>query len=148
MPRFRRGNGRGHGVVIRNFPQHDHVRALAQSGMQRPGKGAGIRAHLPLADDAASVGMQVFDGIFDGDDVAVPGAVDPVYHAGQGGGFAAACRAGDQHDARFQVAKFHHFFRNADLFWIRHAVTHHPQHRRQRTPLAEGVAAEPAHVLN
>ena len=41
--------------------------------------------------------VQEFQRVFQGDDVILPGLVDAVNYAGQGGGFAAARRAGHQH---------------------------------------------------
>jgi hypothetical protein len=42
---------------------------------------------------------EVFDGVFDGDDVIVVLLVDLVYEGGERGGFARAGRAGDEDDA-------------------------------------------------
>ena len=42
------------------------------------------------------MGMQKFNGILQRDNMAAAGMVDTIYHAGKGGGFAAAGRPGDK----------------------------------------------------
>ena len=50
--------------------------------------------------DVAALGLEdVLDGIFQRDDVIVPGAVHFFHQGGERGGFAAAHRAGDEDEA-------------------------------------------------
>ena len=95
MPGFGRGHGHIDGLIVTHFPKQDHVRALPKRCPE--GNYIIFRIHidLPLADDAPPMTVQIFQGIFQGDDVGVPILVDAVNDTGQGGGFSAACGACD-----------------------------------------------------
>jgi hypothetical protein len=57
--------------------------------------------------DGALIGEEgVFDGVFDGDDVAEFAFVDGVDHSGEGGGFTAACGSGEKDEATWEVGEF------------------------------------------
>ena len=93
------GERRLDGVQIPHLADEDHVRVFPEDGPETVGIGAGVRADLPLVDDAAVGGVDVLDGVLQGDDVAGAGVVDAVQQRGQGGGFARARLAGDEDDA-------------------------------------------------
>jgi hypothetical protein len=56
-------------------------------------------ADFDLLDDGAAVGVLVFDGVFDGDDVVAAAGVDALDERGHGGGFAASGGAGEEDEA-------------------------------------------------
>ena len=62
-------------------------------------EGEGVQADFALLDDRLVVFKDVFDGVFQGDDVFAAVGVDVLDHRGQGGGFAATGGAGQQDNA-------------------------------------------------
>ena len=100
------------GGKVAHFTQQNNVGGLPQSAAQRIGIAVGVVAHFTLADDALLVGMQILDGVLDGDDVAFAGGGDAVDDTGKRSGFSASSRAGHQHQALLFVGKFHHRFGN------------------------------------
>ena len=83
------------GLQVADFPDHDHVRRLAQNRAQGAGKGQPDRfADLHLVDAR----QQIFDRVLDRDDLAVR-PVDEMQAGVERGGLARAGGAGDQQDA-------------------------------------------------
>ena len=99
LPRLCRRHSDVDGLIIPHLPQEDDIGGLTKGGAQGPHIAHRIPRHLALGDDAILVPVQIFDGVFDGDDMGVAGAVELIDHAGEGGGFTAASRAGDEHQA-------------------------------------------------
>lgn len=64
---FGGGDDGADGFKIPHFAQQDHVRGLAKRGPQSGVITAGVVGNLPLADDAAVMGVQIFDGILQRD---------------------------------------------------------------------------------
>ena len=89
---FRGGDGGRDRLDIAHFTEHDHVRRLAQSCTQGAGEAGGVAGDLTLADDALLMRVQVFDRVFDGDDMAAAGGIDLVHQTGQGRRFTVAGR--------------------------------------------------------
>src|SRR5712691_2957319 len=95
MPRQRRLDRAFGGFVVANLTDQDHVRVVTQDAPQAGGeRQADLWMHVNLAD-AVHV---VFDGVFHRDDLQRR-VFDLVQGTVQRGRFAAAGRAGDQHDA-------------------------------------------------
>src|SRR5215831_20654099 len=59
------------GFQIPHLAYQNDVRVLAKGGPQRGSKGMRIRIHLALVHYASLMAVQVFDGVFDRDDVFV-----------------------------------------------------------------------------
>ena len=71
MTGFGGGDGEGDGFQIAHFPDHDHVGVFPQRAAQGAGEGFGVDVDLPLVD-VASLGFDdVFDRVFQRDDVIV-----------------------------------------------------------------------------
>src|SRR3989339_1678720 len=87
-----------HGLAVADFTHQNHVRRLAQGVFQGGFPAVGVNPDFALRDHAVFVRVDKFDRVFDGDDVTVGGAVAPVDHGGQGGGFARSGRS--HHDAQ------------------------------------------------
>ena len=64
------------GFVITHFAKKDHIRALAQCGAQGYQIAFCICADLTLADNTFIMAVQVFQRIFQSDDMSFPGVVD------------------------------------------------------------------------
>ena len=86
--------------AVAHFADENDLGRLAQGGAQPAGESVKIGAQLALIEGGAFVGMHEFDRVFQRDDVDGPGVVDLVQNCSQGGGFAGAGGAGDQHQAR------------------------------------------------
>ena len=84
--------------------QHD-VGVLTQRGPQCGRKGHRIGMQLALIDQAALVRMQVFDRIFDRDDVFMALSVDLVDHRRDRRRLTGTGRAGDEHQASRLLAQ-------------------------------------------
>jgi hypothetical protein len=65
-----------------------------------------MRVDLALVDEALLVRVHKLDGVFDGDDVVRAVFVDEIDDRRQRGGFPAARRTGDEHQALLQEAQF------------------------------------------
>ena len=113
------GHGGGDGLVVAHLANEDHVRVLPEDGPEAIGIAAGVGAHLALVDDALVRGIDILNGVFQGNDVGAAGPVDPVQHRGQGGGLAGARLAGDQDDARPVVLEAAHHRRQIQLLQFR-----------------------------
>ena len=87
------------GVVVANFTDEDDIGGLAHGAAEAASEGGGITTDFTLGEEAVLVGEDVFDGVFDGDDVAGGVFVQPLEEGGEGGGFAGAGGAGDEDDA-------------------------------------------------
>lgn len=96
MAGFGGGDGDAHGFGVAHFADDDDVGSLAKGGAESGGKVGGVGTDFDLLDDAADVGVLVFDGVFDGDDVAGFVEIDFVNERGEGSGFAGARGATDQ----------------------------------------------------
>ena len=82
-------------LAITDFADHHHVRILAQNRPQTTGKG---HVHLRIDRHLADARQVIFDGVFDGKDVARL-VVQAAQRGVQTGGLAGAGGPGDQQDA-------------------------------------------------
>ena len=87
------------GLSIAELADDNHIGALTEHRPKRRGEAVGVGANLPLRDAAADVVMDILDRVFDGDDVAGVGLVDPVDEPRDGGALARARCAGDEDQA-------------------------------------------------
>ena len=142
------GDGRRNGLDITHFTEHDDVRRLAQGRAQGAGKAGSVAGHFALADDALLMRVQVFDRVFDRDDVAAAGGVDLVHQAGQGCTLTVAGRACDQDHAAAVSGQAHHDVRNVAVLGIRDAERNRTAGHGQGAALTVGVAAEAAQIAH
>ena len=112
-------HGNADGFIVTHFAQQDNIRALAQGGLQSGDIIVRINLDLSLTDNALVVTVQVFQRVFQGNNMRIPCVVDAVNQAGKGGGLAAAGGAGDKDHALGVIGKLHNSFRNAKFLWIR-----------------------------
>ena len=88
-----------------HFADQNDIGVFPEDGTEAVGIGTGVLAYLALVDDALVGGVNVLDGVFQGDDVLGLGVVDLIQQAGQGGGLAGAGFAGDQDDALVEIGE-------------------------------------------
>jgi hypothetical protein len=81
VARFGNSKGGFDSFQIAHFTDQNNIGILAQSRPQSIGKTVGVRVHFTLVHQAAFVTVQIFDGIFNRDDVVVPVGVDLVQHS-------------------------------------------------------------------
>jgi len=86
-------------LQVTHLPDQDHVRVLAQRGLQGSSEGGGVGAQLALVDQAALVLVEELDGVLDGHDVLFALLVDQVDERGQGGRLARARGPGEQDES-------------------------------------------------
>ena len=94
-----KGDGVLHGLAGAHLTDKDDIRRLTQGVAQRRLEALRVDADFPLGNDAAVVFVHVFNGVFDGDDVAMAVAVAVTDHRRQGAGLAGAGGADDDHQA-------------------------------------------------
>ena len=95
MAGFRGLQGRLDRLVVPYLAHEDHVGVLAHGGAQRGGEVLRVEPDLTLVDDRLTVPMEDLDGILDGEDVALAGAVDVIDDGARRGRLAGRGRAGD-----------------------------------------------------
>src|SRR5215218_2632068 len=143
MPGLRRGEGYLGALCIPDLSDEDDVRVVSQDAPQRLREGSCIRTHLPLADYADVVSMEVLYGVLDRDDVLAYRAVDHVYHRGQRGGLAATGGAGDQNYPAFLLGEPLDHVRQVQILQRRHLERDEAHGDGDGPPLLEGVDTEP-----
>src|ERR1700757_104185 len=84
--------------VVTHFADQNYLRCLSQSGSERRRKILRIVADLPLIDGRILVRVQVFDRIFDCDDVIVLRLVDDVDYSSKRRAFTGAGGTGDENE--------------------------------------------------
>src|SRR5580658_6189665 len=97
-------NGGGDGFQVAHFADQDDVRVLTKCSAQRGGEGRGVHFHFALIDEAFFIAVQIFDRVFDGDDVLGAQRIDAVNHGGERGGFSGTGGAGGENQAALLFA--------------------------------------------
>ena len=90
--------------------------------------------------------MDEFDGILDGEDMLVFGAVQIVDHGRQGRRFARAGWPGDQYQSTWHIGNFLEHIAHAQLFHGQYLGGNGPEHRTRTAVLVEGVNPETGHT--
>ena len=88
----------GHGIP--NFPKKYNVRTLAEGATEAFGKGGGIGSHFALRKTAKIFLKEVFDRVFNCDDVASGTLVEPLQTCGHRRRFSRSGGASDQNETR------------------------------------------------
>lgn len=91
---------------VAHFADHDDIGVLAEHVFEPHGEGEGIEADFALFDGALVIVEDIFDGVFERDDVLFEVGVDVLDHGGEGCGFTATCGACDEDDAAFGLGDF------------------------------------------
>ena len=96
---FRRGDRQRDGFEVAHFSHHDDVGIFAQCAAQGRAEGFGVGVDFALGHVAALRLDDVFDRIFERDDVVVPRLVHLVHEGRERGGFARTHGPGHEHEA-------------------------------------------------
>ena len=99
MSRFRRGDGERDRLQIAHFADHDDIGIFTQRAAQRRAERARVRVHFALRDVATFRLEDVFDRIFQRDDVFATFDVYLFDERSERRRFAAADRTGDENEA-------------------------------------------------
>ena len=87
------------GHRIPNLSQKNDIGALTQGAPEAFGKGRGISSHFTLSKAAEVFLKKILHRVFDGDDVAGGGLIEPLQTCGHGGGFSCPGRSGHEDEA-------------------------------------------------
>ncbi len=115
------GLSSSHGSLIVSWSRISPSRitsALTQGGTQGNQIIGSIRADLALADNAFVRSVQVFQRVFQCDDMSTA-VIDLVDDTSHGGGFSASGRTCDQNHSFGKISCFHNSWRNVQILRIR-----------------------------
>ena len=113
---FRGAECEAHGLGIAHFADHEDIRIFAKGVEQGLLETGGVAADFALADVALLRAERVFDGAFDGEDVARVGGVDFLEQGGERRGFAGTGRAADKNQAMVMVDEFFEIGMEVEFF--------------------------------
>ena len=108
MTCFRGVDRRHKRFFITHFTHENDIGVLSYGVLHCNFKIFHILSNFPLVDEAFVLLIDELDGVFDRDDVRVPGAVDVVDERRQGGALAAACCPRDQHQSTVGFGEARH----------------------------------------
>ena len=92
--------------------------------------------------------VEIFNGVFNGDDVGFALGIDFVHNAGKTGALAAARRARNQHHAAAEGGKLHDLRRDVHGGGIRQGEIDNAADGHNRAALLVGIAAEAADIFD
>ena len=122
-------------LVVTHFSKKDHIRALTQGGTQGNQIIGSIRTDLALADNAFVMSVQVFQRVFQRDDMPFAAVIDFVDDTSHGGRFSASGRTCDQNHSLGKVSCFHNSRRNVQILRIRQIKCNNTDDSGKRTTL-------------
>ena len=137
---------RFHGVVIANLAEQNHIGGRAHRRTDTGGEGLRIDADLALRDHRALVLVQVFDRIFQGENMPRRIGIAVIDHGGEGRGLA---RTGgpDHHDQTvFLHDQIVQHPRQVQILGRRDVVAHVAEHERGFAALTEGRAPKASEI--
>src|SRR5580658_3871485 len=137
-------NGGGNGFQVAHFADQDDVRVLAKCSAQRGGEGRGVHFDFALVDETLFIAVQIFDRVFDGDDVLGAQRVDAVNHRGECSGFAGTGGAGGENQAALLFANGGEYAREFEFFDSANFCGDDAQDHADVAALLENVDAETA----
>src|SRR5271170_7026040 len=135
-------NGGRDGFQVAHFADEDDVRVLAQCCAQRGGEGRGVHFHLALIDETFFIAVEIFDRIFNGDDVLGAQRIDAVNHGGERRGLAGTGSAGGENQAALLFANGGENARQFELFDGANFCGDDAQNHADVAALLENVDAE------
>ncbi len=90
------------------------------------------------------MGVNILDGILDGDNMSAPLLINLVYQAGQRRSFSASGRAGNQNHAVLLAIEINDRLGNMHPFTVRQPKCYDSKNGCQRASLLIGIAPEPS----
>src|SRR5690348_6125955 len=94
----------GNGFEVAHFADEDDVRILTKGGAKSSGERGSVDFNFALNDEPFFGTMQIFDRVFDGDDVLEPQRIDAVNHGGERGGLTGTGGSRNEHEATLLFA--------------------------------------------
>ena len=94
VPGFCGGQGGFARFTIANFSNQNHIRVFTQSGFEAVRKGRYVFSDFALRYGRFFIALDVFNGVFQCNDMSWTRCVDVINHGRQGRGFARTCSAG------------------------------------------------------
>ncbi len=104
-----------------------------------------VGLQLPLGDGRLTVGEQVLDGVFDGDDVHLPLLDDALQDRGEGRGLARPGGPRDEDETGRKVDEGFQHLGQVQILDRRQLERDAPENRGERAPLDVDVGPEPRH---
>src|SRR6185369_8758097 len=92
MARISEGYSSFHRICVTNFTDENHIWCLSHGTLQCSMKGMGVEPNFSLINDRLLMGMDVFNGVFDCNDMARTSHVTMVDHCRKRGRFSGARR--------------------------------------------------------
>ena len=135
MSGFSSSHGSLDSLVVTHFSKKDHIGALTQGGTQGNQIIGSIRTDLALADNAFVMSVQVFQRVFQRDDMSFTAVIDLVDDTSHGGGFSASGRTCDQNHSLGKISCFHNSRRNVQILRIRQIKCNNTDDSGKRTTL-------------
>jgi len=129
---------------VAHLTHQNHVGILPQDAAQGTGEVECILTHFNLFNDGFPVRMQVLDGILDGDDVIVAGAVYQIYQRRQCGAFSAACGPGNEDKSLPRLGEAAQTLRQMQRFKRRNFLRQQPNASRKRASLKMKICSKTA----
>ncbi len=127
---------------VAELADQDHVGVLAQTAAQGLGERGGVEPDLTLVDDAAVVGMDDLDRVFDRDDVLAARAVHVVDDRRERRRLSRAGGAGDEDETAVFLGEATDARRQREGLEVRHLARDDAEGDRDRAALPEAVDAE------
>ena len=133
-----------HRLEVAHFADEDDVRIFTESGAERAREALRVGVQFALVDEAPLVRVEIFDRVFDRQDVGRARLIDPIDHRGQRRRLAAAGRTGDEHQAARPVGQIREHGRQAQLVERSNVFGNQTVDGAERALLVEDIAPEPA----
>src|SRR5690349_20646736 len=102
MPCIGKSDCRLHRLRVTNFTNENNVRSLSHCTLQRGMEGVCVKTNFPLVDDRLFMWMNVFDWVFDRDDMARCRSIAMIDHCGKRSRLSRAGCADDQDQSSFR----------------------------------------------
>jgi len=134
------------GLLVSHFSNEHYIGVLPHQGAEGVIPVDHVNPDFPLGDDGFFIDVEVFDGVFNGNNMLCACAVDMVDHGGDGRCFAAAGWAGNENQAVGIVSNCFYNRRQVKGFKRGNLSADASRYHADIAPLTEGVDAEAVHL--
>ena len=128
--------------TISHFTKQDDIGILSTSNPQGFAETHRMRTDFSLGKHTLSVRMDKFQGIFNCDDMSCTGVVYVIDHGGQGRGFPAARRSGDQDQALIEFCDLFYYRREIEFLNFHDFSRNNPKDSTDAPVLKKHVASK------
>ncbi len=148
MPRFGDDERRFDRFAVAQLAHEHDVGVLPQNVMNRAMKTRRVGADFALIDEALAILVNVFDGVFDGDDVFFVVSIDVVDHRRERRRFARPRRPSDEHEPARELGKLAQNRRQRQLLERSNAIGNVSERAGDRSTLNKNVTTESPDVVD